>query len=118
MRLSIVLSLALLPISAMALDAENMSPLVRTYYQCMMQQSANYGKRTERADEAIEAARSACQQQREDLRIDIAAEHAADEIMKGRQPSEYQVNRLASSVLSKIDERFRPDLTRSALDAK
>ena|SRR5690606_33992266 len=118
MRLLVLLVITTLPFSAAALDPSTMSPLAAAYYQCMMKQSAHYGKKAENAAEAIVAARSSCQKQREELQIDTFAEIAATEAIAGRTVSEYQINRRANAALDKVDERMRPDWVRSVLEAK
>ena len=118
MRLLVPLALLAATFAAHAADPAKMSPAAAAYYRCMVDKSAAYAKKAADASEAIDAATSRCEERRENLRIDLSAEIITEDIMAGRSRSEYQTNRIVTSTLQKLDERIRPDLVRTVLEAK
>lgn len=96
-------------VNAQAVDTSQSSPEFRAYHACMKQQAAKYGRKTDRVDDAIAAAKSACAKQGQALRDAIAYR----ELSQGRDP------KLAEErVMKLVDDRMRPDLAKAALDSR
>lgn len=82
------------------------------YKACMLKATAKYGAKTDRVDDAIDAARADC----EDERIAIQREVFATWIANGK--SAYQARQAEKAVIQKVDALLRPELARAALRAK
>ena len=118
MRLPSFLALIAMMPSAIAVDTSKMSPPAAAYYNCMMENSAKYGKKSSNAAEAIDAARSRCQKQRDVVHADTYADVKATSIRAGQEFSGFQLDTIADKTIEKIDEMMRPDLVRAVLESK
>lgn len=80
------------------------------YYQCMVDHSKRYGRKTSRAEEAILAAGAACRPVRKELLTQLYRD-AHDSDSQGRKHA-------SERLLHRIDKQLYPFFVKAALDAR
>ena len=88
------------------------------YRTCMQNEAARYGPKTDRVDDAIDAATAACGTEREALEHRLKVDYYVDAAINGGSMREYAANRHTRVVMEAINSSLRPELARAALDAR
>lgn len=105
-------ALLVLPASAAEDSGLTREHLWSEYKACMLKAVGKYGPKTDRVDDAIDAAKADCQ----DAELAFRADVYGEQIVAGK--SAYKARQLEEEVMRMLGERIRPEMARAALSSK